>query len=162
MWWKRWNNHIISKCSKLVQKEYKTWRGKKGNQLGIVQKIQNRPIGIMVRVFANGLGDLGSIPGRVLPKTQKMLLDASLFNTQHYKVWIKGKVEQYKERSSTLPLHLGVVAIEKGSLWVTLDYGCQLTYMHKPESALENETLNSLGFWLIWFGFMTYKPLLVI
>ena len=28
-------------------------------------------IGMMVRVFANRLGDLGSIPGRVIPKTQK-------------------------------------------------------------------------------------------
>ena len=28
----------------------------------------------MVRVFANGPGDLGSIPGRVIPKTQKMVL----------------------------------------------------------------------------------------
>ena len=35
-------------------------------------------IGMMVRVFANGPGDLGSIPGRVIPKTQKMVLDASL------------------------------------------------------------------------------------
>ncbi len=57
----------------------------------------------MVRVFANGLGDLGSIPGRVLPKTQKMVLDASLLNTQHYKVWIEGKVEQSMERSSAFP-----------------------------------------------------------
>ena len=59
--------------------------------------------GIMVRVFANGPGDLGSIPGRVIPKTQKMTLDASLLNTQHYKVRIKGKVEQSRERSNTLP-----------------------------------------------------------
>ena len=57
----------------------------------------------MSRVFANGPGDQGSIPGRVIPKTQKMVLDATLLNTQHYKVWIKGKVEQSKERSSTLP-----------------------------------------------------------
>ena len=35
---------------------------------------------IMVRVFTNGLGDLGSIPGRVIPKTQKMVLDATLLN----------------------------------------------------------------------------------
>ena len=42
-------------------------------------------------MFANGPGDLGSIPGRVIPKTQKMVLDASLFNTQHYKVRIKVK-----------------------------------------------------------------------
>ena len=47
-------------------------------------------IGLAVRVFANGPGDLGSIPGRVIPKTQKMVLDASLLNTQHYKVRIKG------------------------------------------------------------------------
>ena len=41
-----------------------------------------------------GLRDLGSIPGQVIPKTQKMVLDASLLNTQHYKVQIKGKGEQ--------------------------------------------------------------------
>ena len=54
-------------------------------------------------MFANGPGDQGSISGRVIPKTQKMVLDAALLNTQHYKVGIKGKVE------------LGVVAIEKGA-----------------------------------------------
>ena len=48
---------------------------------------------VMVRVFANSPGDLGSIPCRVIPKTQKMVLDATLLNTQHYKVRIKGKVE---------------------------------------------------------------------
>ena len=37
----------------------------------------NEVIGIMVRVFANDLGDLGSIPGQVIPKTQKMVLDAT-------------------------------------------------------------------------------------
>ena len=63
-------------------------------------------IGIMVRVFANGSGDLGSIPGRVMPKTQKTVLDATLLNTQHYKVMIKGKVEQSRERSSALPYTL--------------------------------------------------------
>ena len=31
-------------------------------------------IGLMVRVFTNGPGDLGSIPGRVIPKTQKRYL----------------------------------------------------------------------------------------
>ena len=53
-------------------------------------------------VFTNGHGDLGSILGRVIPKTQKMVLDATLLNTQHYKVKIKGKVKQSRERSSTL------------------------------------------------------------
>ena len=62
--------------------------------------------GIMVRVFANGPGDLGSIPGRVIPKTQKMVRDATLLNTQHYKVRIKGQVEQSRERSSAFPYTL--------------------------------------------------------
>ena len=56
-------------------------------------------IGIMVRVFPNGPGNQHSIPGRVIPKTQKMVLDAALLNTQHY----KGKVEQSREWSSALP-----------------------------------------------------------
>ena len=63
-------------------------------------------IGLAVRVFADRPGDLGSIPGRVIPKTQKMVLDASLLNTQQYKVRIKGKVEQSRERSSALPYTL--------------------------------------------------------
>ena len=59
-------------------------------------------IGLVGRVFANGLGDLGSIPSRVIPKTVKMALDTSLLNTQQYKVHIKGNVEQSRERSSAL------------------------------------------------------------
>ena len=66
----------------------------------------NWAIGRMSRVVANGPGDRGSIPGRVIPKAQKMVLGATLFNTQHYKVRIKGKVEQSKERSSTIPYTL--------------------------------------------------------
>ena len=72
----------------------------------LLKKIYIPDIGLAVRVFANGPGDLGSIPGRVIPKTQKMVLDASLLNTQHYKVRIKGKVEQSRERSSALPYTL--------------------------------------------------------
>ena len=56
----------------------------------------------MIRVFANGPGDLDSIPSQVIPKTLKMVHDASLLNTQHYKVRIKGKVEKSRERSSAL------------------------------------------------------------
>ena len=35
-------------------------------------------------------------------KTQKMVLDAALLNTQHYKVRIKSKVEQSREWCSAL------------------------------------------------------------
>ena len=71
----------------------------------------------MGRVFANGPGDLGSIPGQVTLTTLKMVQDTSLLNTQQYKAHIKGEVAQFKERSSALPLHLSVVAIEMGAFW---------------------------------------------
>ena len=60
----------------------------------------------MVRVFAKGSQDLGSIPSRVIPKTQKMVLDDTELNTQDYKVKIKSKVEQSREKGSALPFTL--------------------------------------------------------
>ena len=60
-------------------------------------------VGLVVRVFANGPGDQGSIPGHIIPKTLKMVLDTSLLNTQQYNACIKGKVEQSWEKSSALP-----------------------------------------------------------
>ena len=91
----------------------------------------------MVWVFANGPGDLSSIPGRVIPKTLKLVLDASLLNTQHYKVQIKGKVEKSRERSSALPYTL---AVDFGSLRVALDNGRHfyLLFFYKDSSALNN------------------------
>ena len=41
---------------------------------------------MLASVFTNGPEDWGSVPGWVIPKTQKMVLDGTLFNTQHYKV----------------------------------------------------------------------------
>ena len=60
-------------------------------------------IGLMSREFANGPGDRVSIPGRVIPKTLKMVVDAALHNTQHYKARIKAQVEQSRERSGAFP-----------------------------------------------------------
>ena len=94
----------------------------------------NRLIGLVGRVFANGLGDLSSISGRVIPKTLKMVLDTSLFNTQQYKVRIKGKVEQSRERSSPL----GVVAFEKGAYWL-------------PSATVVNFTFTLYIYIYIWF-----------
>ena len=59
-------------------------------------------IGLAGRGYANGQRDWGSIPDRVMPKMQNIVLDATLLNTQHYKVQIKSKVEHSRERSSTL------------------------------------------------------------
>ena len=60
-------------------------------------------INLMSRVFTNGLEDMRLVQGWIIPKTQKMVLDATLLKTQHYKVRIKGKVEKSRESSSTLP-----------------------------------------------------------
>ena len=54
-----------------------------------------------------------------------MVLDASLLNTQHYKVRIKGKVEQSKEGVAPSPTPW-CSSYWKGSPRVTLDYGRQL------------------------------------
>ena len=77
----------------------------------------------MGSVFANGAGDLGSIPGRVIPKIQKMVLGASLLNTQHYKVWIKWSNPEKGVAPSPTPW---CSSYRKGNLWVTLDYGREL------------------------------------
>ena len=60
-------------------------------------------IDLISRVFTNGLGNRGSIPSQVIPKTQKMVLDAALLNTQHYKAVIDSKLEQSRELSGALP-----------------------------------------------------------
>ena len=50
----------------------------------LVEGDPNWLIGLVGRVFANGPGDLGSIPGHVIPKTLKTVLDITLLNTQQY------------------------------------------------------------------------------
>ena len=40
-------------------------------------KEEKSTIGLVGRMLANPLGDRGSISGRVIPKTQKMVLDAA-------------------------------------------------------------------------------------
>ena len=66
-----------------------------------------------------------------------MVLDTSLLNNQQYKVCIKGKVEQSRERSSALPLQIDVVAIEKGPLWLPSTTVANFTYI-----SLHNLFLN--------------------
>ena len=73
---------------------------------------------------------MGSVSGQVIPKTLKMVLDISLLNTQQYKVRIKGKVEQSRERSSALPYTLCVVATEKGAFLLPSTMVANFTYSH--------------------------------
>ena len=57
------------------------------------------PVG---KVFPNDPEGLGSIPGRVIPKTLKVVPDTSSLNAQKYEVCIEGKVELSRERNSAL------------------------------------------------------------
>ena len=85
------------------------------------------PIVIVGRVFVNGQGDQGSIPGWVIPKTQIIVLDASLLNTQHHKVSIKGKRSNLGKEVVSSPTPQ-CSSYCKGRLQVALDYG-QPTYI---------------------------------
>ena len=49
--------------------------------MSISNFLKHWPIGIVGRVFADGPGDQGSILGRTIPKTQKIVLDNALLNT---------------------------------------------------------------------------------
>ena len=84
----------------------------------------NWTIGLMSWVLAYGLGDQISIPGRVIPKTQKMVLDSALLNTQHHKVRIKDKSSSLRNGVAPFPTPRCCNYL-KGSLRVTLDYGRQ-------------------------------------
>ena len=73
----------------------------------------------------SGYKDLGSIPGRVIPKTLKMELDTTLLNTQHYKVRFKVKWSNPGNGVAPSPTPW-CSSYRKGSLRVTLDYGLLL------------------------------------
>ena len=53
-------------------------------------------------------------------------------------VRIKGKVEQSRERSSTLPLHFGVVAIERGAFGSPTTLFFYSYLLDKQDSSLEH------------------------
>ena len=101
------------------------WKGSEKK----ISLIFYQAIGLMSRAFTDGPGDRGSIPGRIIPKTQKMVLDPAWLSTQHYKVTIMGKVEQSWEWSNALPQHLGVVAIEKEAFGSPLTKVADFTFI---------------------------------
>ena len=86
-----WSGRVLPLCSAPVNVFYS------------LSRLGRHTVGQVGRVFANGPGDLGSILGRVIPKTLKMVLDTSLLNTQQYKVRIKGKVEQSRKGVAPSP-----------------------------------------------------------
>ena len=114
-------------------------------------------------------------------KLKKMVLDIFLFDTQHYKVRIKGKVEQSRESSDWKGYigAIGVVAVEKGTFGSPLTTVVNFTFSyllykiwfgwvlwHISRCRLFNAK-SCLYIYieykdLIWSGFKAYQQLLVI
>ena len=61
-----------------------------------------------------------------------MLLDTSMLTTLHYKVRIKGKVEQSREMSRAHLQHLSLVAIKKGDFGSPSTTGSNLRCIISP------------------------------
>ena len=71
-----------------------TWL-RRGNQ-----KRETKSISISEQnnaIMTNYIKRWKAIPGRVIAKTLKMVHNAGWLNTQHYKVRVKGKVDQSRE-----------------------------------------------------------------
>ena len=85
--------------------------------------------GLAVRVFTNGPGDQGSIPGRVIPNTQKMVLDASLLNISIIRYGSRVKWSNPGKGVAPSPTPR-CRSYRKGNLRVTLDYGRQLYFIY--------------------------------
>ena len=100
-------------------------------------------IGLVGRVFTNGPEDLGSIPGRVILKTLKMILDTLTFSNKRYVSTVKWSNPRKRVAPS---LTYRWRSYWKGTLLVALDYGHQLFY--KPALwPCGRVFANSLGDW---------------
>ena len=122
----------------------------------------------MSRLFANGPGDRGSISSRVIPKTQKVVLDAALPSTQHFKVRAKDIGKQSWEWSSALPLHRRVVAIGKGAFGSPSTKVANFTFLYvcicQPHSHGRDVTQDPFlsGAFKIWIHSFLYPTLVTI
>ena len=77
------------------------------------------------RVFANGPGDLDSIPCCVILKTFKMVVNTALLHTQQYKLLSRGKWSNPGKGVTPFSIPR-CSSYGKESLQVTLDYSRQL------------------------------------
>ena len=102
--------------------------------------------GLVGRVFVNGPGDLGSIPGRIIPKTLKMVLDTSLLSNIRYVSRVKWSNPGKGVAPSPIPM---CSSYWKGSLLVALDYGRQLYLTLLKTLNLQQPSTSHLGL-LTW------------
>ena len=134
----------------------------------IQSNLNNYERRLVGRVFANVPGDLGSILGRVIPKTLKMVLDTSLLNSF---IRYVSRVKWSNPGKGVAPSPtLRCSSYWKGGLLVALDYRRQLHFfylknreyeLHLPESHNYQEifpfnewmwyTTNSFLVILLWY-----------
>ena len=107
-----------------------------------------RPIGQEDRVFANGLGDLGSVPRQVMPKTQKLYLVRPwlTLSIKRYVSWVKWG-NQVKEVSTVFTPRGS--SYWNRSLRFTLDYGHQNYFTFTWCIYSSNEVLFKTNFFLL-------------
>ena len=92
-------------------------------------------------------------------RLKKMVLDAALLNTHHYKVRIKDKVEQSRERSSVLPCTSVLQLLKREpSVHPRLQSPTLLTYMHMCVCTI----FMILFFWICIHYFVRSDILLLI
>ena len=102
----------------------------------------SRPSALRVATHGQQVAPLGCLtPLQRCSRHILQLQPIERLSTQHYKVRIKGKVEQSREWISTPPLHLDVVAIEKGAFGSPLIKVSNFTYIIS-----ENKFVNDLNF----------------
>ena len=89
----------------------------------------HQPIGVVGRVFVDGQGDRGSIPGRVIPKTQKWYLIPPFLTLLTIKHVSRVKWNNPDKEVALSPIPW-CSSCCKGSILVALDYGCQFTFIY--------------------------------
>ena len=116
------------------------------------------------RVFANGPGDLGSIPGFVIPKTLKMVLDTYCLTLSKWRYVSRIKWSNPWKGVAPSPTPQWC-SYWKGSLLVALDYGRQLYLpgftctldLFWSYSGVQSRYRFLYGFSLVWFyGLSTF------
>ena len=104
-------------------------------------------ISMMVRVFARAWRP-GFNPRSSHTKDSKIVLDATLLNTQYYKEMIKGKWSNPGKGLTPSPTHW-CRSYRKGSLRVTIDYGRRLYFTFINNSWALQVQQWSMSCWVI-------------
>ena len=94
-------------------------------------------------MFTNGLGDLGSIPGQVIPKIKKNLTWCCLLSIIRY----ESRVKWSNPGKGVAPSFTHwYSSYWNRSLRVTLDYGHQLYFTYNPQIIIQLQNINSFIF----------------